>query len=164
MEEPKPIDVNKLKSFLNNAKAIMDKVDSGNYKKNLTKNHDKNVNVVENKNINYNTSYKNINKSKLPPDILKAMVENPIPKPNGLTHTFELDDIKDINENEINQNIQNHQTQTFNVSETALRGMIKEIVKEELLNFMNQKYNKSITEKTIKKTISTLIKEGVIKK
>ena len=45
------------------------------------------------------------------------------------------------------------------VSETVLRGIIKDV----LLEFLTVDYSKNLTEGVIKKTINTLIKEGKLK-
>ena len=54
----------------------------------------------------------------------------------------------------MNETIQNN-----NLNKDDLRDMIKDV----LIEFLTNDYNKTITENTIKKTINTLIKEGKIK-
>ena len=53
-----------------------------------------------------------------------------------------------------------NETQGLNTSETAIRGIVKEI----LLEFMTEQFTKTLTEDVIKRTINTLLKEGKLKK
>jgi len=122
--------------------------------------------------------------NKLPPEILKAMVENPIqqvaPKINAAgMRTFDLNDLpadmlKGAPVNNIptqapapvyvNETIQTPQVnqygqKTVTITEAELDAKIKNA----LFEFMATTFTKTLTEATIKKTISTLIKEGKLK-
>lgn len=119
-----------------------------------------------------------IKNSNMPDEIKKLMLENPIAQPT-INHTFNLDDVSNLIEDRpATQMMQQRQPQvrqpqrnlnegtvikntndTFTVSETALRGIIKDI----LVEYLAEDYTKNLTEATIKKTINTLIKEGKIK-
>lgn len=180
-----PADLSKLKNILGGAKAIMNKVDGGTYEKGNV-NLDTSVTsdqLIEGNNnpqirepnktnvapqiVGGKAQYRNINTSKMPDFIKEAMINSPIPQINGLNHTFNLDDVTDLVDKPqtkqplIEQKQSNNDT--FTVSETALRGIIKDVVKEELLTFMSETFAKRLSEQTIKKTINTLIKEGKIK-
>lgn len=196
-QQPTPIDVNRLKDILGGARAIMQKVNTGNYQKGSVR-LDESVNgdqLLDASQVQgtyqqpQNTGsvaprvqggrpvYKNMETSKMPAKIKEAMMTNYIPQMSGPNHTFTLDDVSDLAEKPmpmqpqqrsaqqapINESNQQRVNDTFTVSESALRGIIKDVVKEELLGFMSETFSKSLTEETIKKTINTLIKEGKIK-
>src|SRR5690606_29300250 len=121
--------------------------------------------------INGQAQYKNMATSKLPENIKKAMMEQPIPQVNLASTTFTLADvdtelvanptpIQNQQPRRIQESIQHNDS--FTVSEAALRGIIKDIVKDELLSFMNETYAKTLSEQAIKKTMNVLIKEGKI--
>ena len=114
-EIPQSVDVSKLANILGNARKIMRATETGNYK---TGNIDSNLlvqdtndfvnesnmsldNIPQTSNLNQNksiTSYdeNTIKNSRLPESIKRAMLENPIPKPNNLTHTFNLEDVSGL--------------------------------------------------------------------
>lgn len=112
-----------------------------------------------------------INNSKMPEAIKRAMLENPIQQPT-MNHTFNLDDVSDLIEKpmpaptarptarpQMNESVMTQQNDRFTVSESALRGIIKDV----LIEYLAGDYQKQLTEGVIKKTINTLIKEGKIK-
>lgn len=130
--------------------------------------------------VNGQAQYRNMETSKMPAFIKEAMMNNPIPQLAGPNHTFNLDDVSDLvekpmpttmqnkprpaqNIQEQRQPVQQNNNDTFTVSETALRGIIKDVVKDELLEFMSETFAKKLTEQAIKRTINTLIKEGKLK-
>lgn len=112
--------------------------------------------------------------SRMPEAVKQMMRKNPTPQVQ-MNHSFNLDDVADLVETRqpqmqqprmqqpqrMNENaiIQNKANDTFTVSETALRGIIKDV----LMEYLSADYSKNLTEATIKKTINTLIKEGKIK-
>jgi len=119
--------------------------------------------------------YKNMETSKMPAAIKEVMIATPIPQVNGMaTHTFNLEDVQEpqqqrgqqfpstpktnprqqVYEQQIGQNANG----TFTVSETALRGIVKDV----LLEFMTNTFTQNLSEEVVKKTIHTLIKEGKI--
>ena len=109
--------------------------------------------------------YKNINESKMPDAIKNAMINQPIPQMSGPNHTFTLDDVQDlvekpiptnyrppVQQNNINESASQHnQGNNFNVSESTLRAIVKEMINEALLDFMSESYSKNLTENAIKK-------------
>lgn len=129
--------------------------------------------------VNGQAHYKNMETSKMPSFIKEAMQNNPIPQMSLAGNTFSLEDMGDLVEKPMPTKIQNpkrpaqiqeqHQAirknsnDSFTVSETALRGIIKDVVKDELLEFMSETFTKKLTEQAIKRTINTLIKEGKLK-
>lgn len=194
MNNPIPADVSRLKNILGGAKALMNKVESGNYEKgnvNLDtsvsgdqliehtngsyQQNSTNTNSVAPKIVNGQPQYKNMESSKMPSFIKEAMLNNPIPQLNNPNHTFSLEDVSDLidkplptkvsnNKQSIRENIDTfkHTNDTFTVSETALRGIITDIVKDQLLHFMSETFAKQLNEQAIKKTINILLKEGKI--
>ena len=179
---PPPADLSKLKNILGNAKAVMNKVNTGNYE---TGNVDGNALVqstdgyVNEGNMNPNAttmgnstrqmkqpSRDAIMNSKMPEAIKKAMLENPISQPT-MNHTFNLDDVSDLIDEKpipaptakrrVNEGVVKGDMIT--ISEAGLRDMIKDV----LIEYLSADYSKNITEGVIKKTINTLIKEGKIK-
>lgn len=182
MEIPQPVDINKLKSILGNAKAVMNKVESNNYKtgnvnaKALT---EEGVQELQSEgftrpSVTQAATYTEemVKNSKLPSAIKKAMLENPIPQLTTPNHTFSLNDVSDLNEEKpmglpktpktkvINES--NKQSGLISISKEDLREIVNELVNEKLLEFFVKNHNKNITEETVKRTISTLIKEGKI--
>ena len=106
--------------------------------------------------VNSEISEETIMNSNLPESVKKAFLDNPIKKPKSINHTFNLEDVSDLvkKPKKMNETIQNN-----NLNKDDLRDMIKDV----LIEFLTNDYNKTITENTIKKTINTLIKEGKIK-
>lgn len=126
--------------------------------------------------------YANMANSKLPDAVKQAMMEQPIAQMSGPNHTFNLEDVLDEGEKPMptmQQQAQQRMQQapapqpapqyrqpmqenvisngnTFTVSEAALRGIVKDV----LLEFMTDTFTKSLSEEVIKKTMTTLIKEG----
>lgn len=122
--------------------------------------------------------YKNMSTSKMPAAIKEAMMQTPIPQMQSpfQTGTFSLEDVQDIIPQQrqpqypstprTNPQYVTEQAQvganpngTFTVSESALRAIVKDV----LLEFMTTTFTKNLSEEVIKKTITTLVKEGKIK-
>ena len=181
MDSPQPVDLNKLKNILGNAKAVMNKVENNSFK---TGNIDARAlnedgvqelqsEGVKRPKTTQGYTEEMIKNSKLPPIIKKAMLENPIPQLSGPTHTFTLDDVSDLADEKpmglpkvpktktINESART-QSNTLSISKDDLREMVNELVNEKLLDFFIKNHNKNITEETVKRTINTLIKEGKI--
>jgi hypothetical protein len=127
-------------------------------------------------------TFKNLHTSKMAPEILKAMVENPIQVPSmgglGGAPAFTLEDVKSLVRTEINETEQPLTTpqqisgqtvkpQIMNSQGQMLITMTEDEldkkIQNKLLEFMTTTFTKTLTENTIKKTITTLIKEGKIK-
>lgn len=170
-QTPQPVDLSKLKGILSNAKAVMNKVDenhpkgpvgpstttqSTNY---ITEEQFNTANSVQHQPQRRITK-ESIQNSKLPEAVKKAMLENPIQQPNNLNHTFNLEDVSELIEKpkKVNESIVQN-SDKITVSESALRNIIKDV----LLEYLTDDYNKKLTENAIKKTINMLLKEGKIK-
>jgi len=167
---PQPVDLSKLKGILSNAKAVMNKVDENQSNGKPLPSNNTTTNYITEEQFNAANSVQqptqrtitkeSIQNSKLPEAVKKAMLENPIQQPNNLNHTFNLEDVSDLIERpkQINESIVRN-NDNITVNESTLRNIIKDV----LLEFLTEDYNKKLTENTIKKTINTLLKEGKIK-
>lgn len=107
------MDPNRLKSILSGARAVMDAVDTGNYQKGNIDPTALNApdNLTESAPSMYQEPmmtqpthqqthpYRNLHTTKMPKEIVQAMIENPISVPDTPFHTFELteDFVQDIN-------------------------------------------------------------------
>jgi hypothetical protein len=180
MNTPQPIDVSRLKGILGNAKKIMGKVETGNYEtghvdgRALTEEGVRELQAEGvRRPISQGQQYvdsSRIQNSRLPESIKKAMIENPIAQPTGLHHTFNLEDVSDMEYEKPMPNPSTRQPMRENVnyqqpqqgfggySENVLKAMIKDV----LIEYLSNEYSKNLTESVIKQTISTLLSEGKI--
>jgi hypothetical protein len=113
-----------------------------------------------------------VRNSNLPPIVKEAMLKKHLPKPKFTNSKFSLDDVSALIEKKPVQSQQikspgvplhettrtNLQTNGIMVDPSVLKTMIKEAVAE----YFQERYEKNLTEATIKKTIGVLIKEGKI--
>lgn len=170
---PTPVDLNRLKGILGNAKKIMQITDAASPLV-MSEMTQKQINIEENysKSESFEPqSYTEemVKNSNLPEIIKQAMINNPIPRLTGLPQKFTANDILEDEGYEkpiptmrdrkpqVKQNIQEaKQVSLITTSESQLEALIE----KKLLEFFTQTYNKTITENVIKSTITTLIKEG----
>ena len=180
---PPPVDLNKLKSILGASKAIMNKVESGNFETGHIDPRALNEDGIEElrasgvvrpqsntPSVNYNAE--TVQNSRLPDAVKKIMLEKPIPQLTNPNYTFSLDDVKELandkpvpypktpktNPRVISES--SNGSDYITISKTELNEMVSNIVNEKLLEFFSKSYNKAMTEETVKKTISVLVKEG----
>lgn len=192
METPAPVDLNKLKSILGNAKKVMKAADekfpekksnrrvdegySSSYATPAYDERDEREPVYHTPDMSEYSSNpqdvrdyteEDIINSKLPPIVKEAMLKNPIPKPSMSFSKFSLEGLEDLVEKPVGrpaarQPIRESQTQRpigsdmITISKIELNEMIDNRVNAILANM----FAKTITEQTIKKTVSTLINEG----
>lgn len=182
MDTPQPVDLSRLKGILGNAKAVMNKVENNNFKtgnidaRALTEDG---IAELQSEGVKPKPSSASahvytedmVRNSNLPSAIKKAMIEKPIPQLASPMHTFSLDDVSDLNEekkmsypktpktNVVTESYQN-QSGLITISKEELKTMVNDLVNERLLEFFMKNHNKTVTEETIKKTITTLVKEG----
>ena len=184
MITPPPVDINRLKNILGASKAIMNKVETGDFEtghvdaralteEGVAQLQSEGVSrpITQSAPVGY--TEERVMNSNLPPDIKKAMIEKPIPQLASPSYTFSLDDVADLSEDKqmglpkapktnnkqvIRESYGN--SEMITVSKTELKEMVNAIVNERLLEFMTKTNNKAITEEAVKKTISLLIKEG----
>ena len=185
METPLPVDLNKLKTILGNAKKLMKAVDekTPGKKSNISEDYsssssssslyderdERDPNPIE-----YMSSQQGVRdytaedvmNSKLPQIIKEAMLKNPIPKPTMAFSKFSLEGLEDLidkptaRQQAARQPIRESQhsvnSDMISISKTELNEMIDNRVNSILANM----FVKTITEQTIKKTVGTLINEG----
>lgn len=188
---PQPVDTNRLKNILAGAKNIMKKVETGDYETGNIDRRALNEDGVKQlqaegvtrpamsqvREQNQAEYTERVNNSRMPDIVKKAMLEKPIPQLSGPNHTFNLEDVLDeeVEKPMIHKNIKptapkKQLTESFranpellSVTKDELAEMVNELVNAKLLEFFIQNHNKRIVDETIKKTISTLIKEGKVK-
>ena len=159
---PPPADLSKLRGILGNAKAVMNKVNTGSFS---TGNVDSSTLVqdtsqyVSEGNVPVNNSSTGmgnparqmgtpnkdvIMNSKLPEHVKKAMLENTIPQ-TTMNHTFNLEDVSDLIQDEkpmpppqartqrnvVNEGMMRNQSNgMITVNESDLRNMVKDVLIE----------------------------------
>ena len=174
MSQPSNVDKNRLMAMLGGAKAVMDKVESGNFEsgnvnenqmmptdkllEKLPDNYQQNSNYVPNEPI----PLRNLHTTKMDPNIVRAMVNNPMPTQENINSTFSLEDVNGMTKKpQIAESVYSptNGERVITLTESQLDTKIKSA----LLDFMTTTFTKALTESTIKKTITTLIKEGKIK-
>lgn len=191
MDTPVPVDVSRLKSILGGARAIMNKVENGDYEtghvdpRALTEDgvrelqsegvvrpeqHFQPQQYQASNTVGY--TEEQVRNSNLPEAVKQLMITKPIQQMNGLNHTFNLDDVSDLSEGKPMGLPKIRQTpkvpQRVNESRsndnmlTISREDLDAMINVRLLEFFTQTYNKMIIEDTIKKTMNMLIKEGKI--
>lgn len=109
-----------------------------------------------------------VRNSNLPPIVKEAMLKKHLPKPKFTNSKFSLDDVSALIEKKpvpqprstqpLHESTSRVQPNAIMVDPSVLKTMIKEAVVE----YFQERYEKSLTEATIKKTIGVLIKEGKI--
>jgi hypothetical protein len=170
-----PVDLNKLKAILNKSKAIMKTVDSNNYntgninggdlvQEGLVTSLPNDATPIASSTHKQKTITENmIDNSKLPESIKMAMKNNPIPIPQSINHTFELDDVmeKPLPPPTSRSNIRENITQP---KSDLNEDRIRTIVSEEMSKFFSGYFMKQITESIQKQTIKNLIDVGIIKR
>lgn len=129
-----------------------------------------------------NVTPEQINASKLPDAVKKIMIEKPIPKvemASGGGPTFSMEDVHKLVRPQLAKPVQQQPT-TFSqvpnmINETTIvnsqgkmlitmtEAELDKKINDALMNFMATTFTKQLKEETIKKTISTLIKEGKIR-
>jgi hypothetical protein len=187
METPSPVDLNKLKSILGNAKKIMkdadekspgkksnNRMDEGYSSAPMYDERDEREPIYHTPDMSEYSSapqevrdytVEDVMNSKLPPIVKEAMLKNPIPKARMSFSKFSLEGLEDLVEKPmgrptakqpIRESQRSISSDMITISKTELNEMIDNRVNSILANM----FAKTITEQTIKKTVSTLINEG----
>tara|TARA_R110000796_G_scaffold63162_2_gene145630 strand:+ start:4324 stop:4950 length:627 start_codon:yes stop_codon:yes gene_type:complete len=191
-----------LVNLLGNARKLMNKVETGDYSpgnvnsgmmvedtgqllSQIPENANATSRPVSNKPIQ--NTYVNINKTKMDPKIVQAMVENPIEIPHvnfgsaGGGAAFDLEDVAELLPNNNRQVVSEQKfvspevstrEPTTNFAPPQVRNSAGQVlltlteaeldkkIQDALLEFMAKTFAKTLTENTIKKTMNVLIKEG----
>jgi hypothetical protein len=190
METPAPVDLNKLKSILGNAKKIMKAADekfpekksskrvdegySSSYSSPAYDERDEREPVYNTPDMSQYTSQpkdvrdyteEDIMNSKLPPIVKEAMLKNPIPKPSMSFSKFSLDGLEDLVDKPMakpaaKQPIRESQRPIGSDMITISKAELNEMIDNRVNSILASMFAKTITEQAIKKTVSTLINEG----
>lgn len=179
------MDPNKLKAILSGARAVMNAVDSGQYQKGNIDASLLNGTITENTAINgvdvdpYGNSapipqkqvpYRNIHTTKMPKEIVQAMIENPIQVPDSPYHTFELteDFLQEVNP-EINKKVKqqknaNPTQRLVETKRTSLAGLtesqIRQIVRQEMEAIVDEYFDKRVIKEDIQIKVGNTIFSG----
>ena len=179
------MDPNKLKAILSGARAVMNAVDSGQYQKGNIDPTLLNGTITENTVVNgvdvdpYGNStpapqkqvpYRNIHTTKMPKEIVQAMLENPIQVPDSPYHTFELteDFLHEINPNTGKKPTQQKNTnpaqRLAETKRTSLAGLtesqIRKIVREEMESIIDEYFDKRVIKEDIQIKVGSTIFSG----
>ncbi len=179
-------DISKLTEILKRSKAVMSKTE-GNYESTSNNNGYSNggntysekeiPNLTENyikENVNNSGSvsprngrYRNFEKSKMPDFIKQAMIEEPIEIPETPYHTFELDDVSDlVNENKQHvqkQTPQKKQKQNTNINENVIRKIVREEIEGVVRDVIEEYLDKSLVTEDIQIKVGNTTFSGNLK-
>jgi hypothetical protein len=113
-----------------------------------------------------NGRYRNLEKSKMPDFIKQAMVDEPIDIPETPNHTFDLDDVPElVQENtqyEERQGVPQHHTNTP-INENVIRKIVKEEIEDVVRDVIEEYLDKSLVTEDIKIKIGDTIFGGKLK-
>ena len=173
-------DINKLKDILSRSKAVMDKtegeygtttaapaVNSYGEKEvpNLTENY---INTQQNRTTRsvspQNGQYRNIKTSKMPQNIIDAMVNNPIEIPESPYPTFELDQVSDlINESPTPQPTKITKSQPTTVNSDSIRQIVREEIGGVVRKVVEEYLDKALITEDIQIKIGSTVFSGNLK-
>lgn len=168
---------NKLAEILSRSKAVMDKAEREYGSTSKITNYDVNESSYEEKEMpnlteNFinsrvgttnsvapqNGRYRNMEKSKMPDFIKKAMIDEPIDIPETPYHTFELEDVPELVKESVTKIVNKTESKSVNETKnlstnnkTSLNeNLIRKIVKEEMENVV-----RSVIEEYLDKSLMT---------
>ena len=178
--------INKLTEILKRSKAVMSKTEN-NYGSTSNNNGYSNggntyiekeiPNLTENfikENVNnsgsvapVNGRYRNFEKSKMPDFIKQAMIEDPIDIPETPYHTFELDDVSDlVNENKQytkKQTPPKQQKQNTNINENVIRKIVREEIEGVVRDIIEEYLDNSLVTEDIQIKVGNTTFSGNLK-
>ncbi len=106
--------------------------------------------------------YRNLKTSKMPKEVLDAMVNNPIEIPESPNHTFELSDVQDL----VNENVSTQQplpTSTPNYGTNDIRQIVREEIGDVVREVVEEYLDKSLVTEDIKIKIGDTVFGGKLK-
>lgn len=106
--------------------------------------------------------YRNLKTSKMPKEILDAMVNNPIEIPESPNHTFELSDVEDL----VNESVSTQQplpTPTPNYETNDIRQIVREEIGDVVREVVEEYLDKSLVTEDIKIKIGDTVFGGKLK-
>lgn len=182
--------VNRLKDILSRSKAVMQATEqsygttttntqNNNYGSeekempNLTENYiKKNQRGSSSSVAPVNGRYRNLEKSKMPDVIKKAMIDNPIDIPENPYHTFELDDVSDLldtgnhQEYKHEEKIKNKpltENTSLNLNDTVIRKIVKEEMENVVRSVIEEYFEKSLVTEDIQIRVGGTTFSGKLK-
>ena len=171
--------VNRLADIVNRSKTVMDDTrDKGSNSNNNTPHQTNEYGEKEVPNLSENYikknsggvrsvapkggQYRNVSTSKMPQQIINAMIENPIEIPESPNHTFDLSDVQGL----VNESVPTQPT-TFTPSTPTDNKSIRDIVREEIgdvvREVVEEYLDKSLVTEDIKIKIGDTIFGGKLK-
>ena len=114
-----------------------------------------------------NGRYRNLEKSKMPDFIKKAMIDNPIEIPESPYHTFELDDVSDLIEtkntkkNVVTENT--HSSVSNGVNEKTIRKIVREEMEDLVRSVIEEYFDKSLMTEDIQIKVGGTTFSGTLK-
>jgi len=171
--------VDRLKDILSRSKAVMQQTekDYGNTSDsslttneygekempNLTENFIKeNSNRVTQSVSPQQGKYRNIKTSKMPKEVLEAMINNPIEIPESPNHTFELSDVEDL-VNESSQPTQFTPPNPTTVNSDSIRQIVREEIGGVVRKVVEEYLDKALITEDIQIKIGSTIFSGNLK-
>ena len=104
--------------------------------------------------------YRNLKTSKMPKEVLDAMVNNPIEIPESPNHTFELADVEDL----VNESVPTQQPITTpNYETNDIRQIVREEIGDVVREVVEEYLDKSLVTEDIKIKIGDTIFGGKLK-
>ena len=169
-------DINKLKDILSRSKAVMQKTEVEYGSTSATNN---NMGVAQEKEIpnlteNYiqqhsnrstqsvapqNGQYRNLKTSKMPKNILDAMVNNPIDIPESPYPTFELDQVSDL----VNESTSLPSPAPTNVNGDTIRQIVREEIGDVVRDVIKEYLDKALITEDIQIKIGSTVFSGNLK-
>ena len=107
-------------------------------------------------------NYRNLKTSKMPKEVLEAMINNPIEIPESPNHTFELADVEDL----VNESVPTQQplpTSTPNYETNDIRQIVREEIGDVVREVVEEYLDKSLVTEDIKIKIGDTIFGGKLK-
>jgi len=167
-------DVNKLKDILIRSKAVMDKtekysgedisVSSEKAIPNLLENFNKTNSTTTTRSVSpKNGRYRNLKNTKMPQEIVEAMVNNPIEIPESPYPTFELDQVEDLVNESPQQRTQTHVAGSAQYNSEDIRQIVREEIGDVVREVVEEYLDKSLVTEDIKIKIGETIFGGKLK-
>ncbi len=113
-----------------------------------------------------NGRYRNLEKSKMPDFIKQAMIDEPIDIPETPNHTFDLDDVPELvqeNTQYKEKSTKPKQTKTTKINENVIRKIVKEEMEDVVRGVIEEYLDKSLVTEDIKIKIGNTIFGGKLK-
>ena len=113
-----------------------------------------------------NGKYRNLEKSKMPDFIKQAMIDEPIDIPETPNHTFDLDDVPElVQENTQYEEKQSvpQQTKTTNINKNVIRKIIKEEMEDVVRGVIEEYLDRSLVTEDIQIKVGGTTFSGKLK-